>query len=210
MKKIEEKLLKRIEELIKEGESLKDKDPYWIDKEFFFKWKSNVENLIKLAAGEDSVYYKNLTEGVMFHSVESVKVGLGILIALKEDLEKGFIFDIKDLLTAELFDDFLEMAQHLFEVGYKDPAASLTGAVLESSMRKIADKSRIIVKDNDDISSLNSKLANKGVYNRLIQKQIQAWKAIRDSADHGKFNDYKRYQVEYMLERVKKFLADYL
>lgn len=36
MKKIEEKLLKRIEELIKEGESLKDKNPYWADKEVFF------------------------------------------------------------------------------------------------------------------------------------------------------------------------------
>lgn len=35
MKKIEEKLLKRIEELINEGESIKDKNPYWADREVF-------------------------------------------------------------------------------------------------------------------------------------------------------------------------------
>ena len=36
-----------------------------------------------------------------------------------------------------------------------------------------------------DVHESMKKLADKEIYTRLIQKQIQAWKAIRDSADHG-------------------------
>lgn len=57
----------------------------------------------------------------------------------------------------------------------------------------------------DDIGALNAKLADKGTYNRLVQKQIQAWKAVRDSADHGKFSEYKADDVRYMLEGAQRF-----
>jgi hypothetical protein len=30
---------------------------------------------------------------------------------------------LKGLITAEVFADFIEMAEHLLETGYKDPAA---------------------------------------------------------------------------------------
>ncbi|NMB56556.1 hypothetical protein GYA19_01290 [Candidatus Beckwithbacteria bacterium] len=53
-------------------------------------------------------------------------------------------------------------------------------------------------------------ITDKEVYSRLIQKQIQAWKAIRDSADHGKFGDYKADDVKAMLEGVQRFLVENL
>ena len=93
---------------------------------------------------------------------------------------------------------------------YKDPAASLIGAVLEDGLRKIADKNGIQVKNGDDIGSLNTKLADKGVYNHLVRKQIQAWKGIRDSADHGKFEDYNKDDAKAMLEGVNRFLTENL
>ena len=71
-------------------------------------------------------------------------------------------------------------------------------------------KNNIEVKDGDDISSLNTKLASKGVYNRLAQKQVQAWKAVRDNADHGKFGEYKKEDVVAMLSGVKRFLTENL
>ena len=84
------------------------------------------------------------------------------------------------------------------------------GAVLENGLRQIAQKHTVDVKSGDDIGSLNTKLADKEVYSRLLQKQIQAWKAIRDSADHGKFEDYKTEDVKAMLEGVQRFLAENL
>jgi hypothetical protein len=77
-------------------------------------------------------------------------------------------------------------------------------------LRQIAQKHIIDIKSDNDIGALNTKLADKEIYNRLVQKQIQAWKAIRDSADHGKFSDYKTEDVKYMLEGVQRFLTENL
>ncbi|MHB1336810.1 MAG: hypothetical protein ACYCXQ_12795 [Candidatus Humimicrobiaceae bacterium] len=44
--------------------------------------------------------------------------------------------------------------------------------ILERSKRQIAQKHAVDVKLGDDIGALNAKLADKGTYNRLVQKQI--------------------------------------
>jgi hypothetical protein len=222
MKTIQEKLLERINQLLEKAEKVKATDKYpalqkqgyvsvdALDNAMFLEWKSNVENLIILIAGKDSVYYQNFINMVKYECVDHVNYGIGILKALKEDIEQGYLTNIKNLVVTEVFSDFLDMAEHLLENGYKEPAASLIGAVLEDGLRKIAEKNNIIVKRDDNISSLNQKLADKGIYNRLVQRQIQVWEAIRNSADHGKFNDYKLDDVKLMLEGVKNFLTEHL
>ncbi|MDQ6985209.1 MAG: hypothetical protein Q9M91_02850 [Candidatus Dojkabacteria bacterium] len=68
---------------------------------------------------------------------------------------------MKQLAFSEIFTDFLEMASHILSQGYKDPAASLIGAVLEDGLRKLCQANDIKVKTSDDIASLNTKLADK-------------------------------------------------
>lgn len=200
MKDIKEKLIRRIEQLLEKAEKVKathkPNPPSVIgfptlDEDAFLEWKTNVENLLLLIGGKESVYYQNFKERVKSGHKSHVDYGIGILRGLKEDLDLGYLTNIKDLVIAEVFTDFLDIAPHLLDNGYKDPASSLIGAVLEDGLRKIARKNNIIVKSGDDIGSLNTKIADQGIYNRLVQKQIQAWKSIRDSADHGKFSDYK-------------------
>lgn len=184
--------------------------PDEVNSPLFHEWKNNTQNFILLVCGESSPYYKNFIEGVKSSRPSDVDHGIGILKALKEDLELGYLTRVRDLVSAEIFTDFIEMAQHLLDNNYKDSTASLVGAVLENGLRQIAQKHTIEVKSGDDIGSLNTKLADKEVYNRLVQKQIQAWKAIRDSADHGKFNDYKSEDAKSMLEGVQRFLTEQL
>ena len=114
------------------------------------------------------------------------------------------------LVSASVFSDFLEMAEHLLDSGYKDPAASLIGAVLEDSLRRMCGNNALPVKSDDNISSLNQKLAQKQVYNPLQQKQIQGWNDIRNNADHGHFDQYKPSGVTDMLKGVRNFLSEYL
>ena len=67
------------------------------------------------------------------------------------------------------------------------------------------------MKSNDNIGSLNRKLADKkDVYNRLKQREIEAWNKLRDYAVHGHFDEYKPEDVKGMLLGVRTFLADYL
>ena len=48
------------------------------------------------------------------------------------------LVNFRSLVQAEVFADFLDMAEHLLGETYKDAAAVLLGAVLEDSLRKIA------------------------------------------------------------------------
>jgi len=219
MKQVKEKIIERIDQLLQKAERVKatytPNPPNVIgfptlDEDAFLEWKSNTEQLITLVAGANSVYHKNFIESVKRGHRGHVDSGIGILRALKEDLQGGFLDNIKGLVIAEVFADFLDMASHLLESGYKDSAASLVGAVLEDGLRKIATKHNIQVKNNDDIGSLNTKIADQDIYNRLAQRQIQTWKALRDSADHGKFNEYKAEDVEDVLNGVRRFLTEQL
>jgi len=98
------------------------------------------------------------------------------------------------------------MAEHLISQGYKDASASLAGAVLEDGLRKICANNGIKLKSTEDISSLNQKLADASVYNRLTQKKVQVWNDIRNNADHGHFEGYTKDDVEEMIKGIKDFL----
>ena len=138
----------------------------------------------------------------------------GILKGVQHDLAAGMLFDLRLHLQAEVFADFLEMAEHLLEKDYKDAAAVLLGAVLEDSLRKLSDSNGISTTKGDGkpltIDPLNVALAKAGIYGPLVQKQITTWANLRNDAAHGKFKEYDKEQVGQMLLFVQKFCSDYL
>ena len=140
----------------------------------------------------------------------SVEAGVGILKAVGEDLQDGYLTNVETLVSAEVFTDFLEMARHLVDRGYKDPAASLCGAVLEEGLRRIAVNRGVKVRGGDGLNSLNQKLATAGVYTRLIQKRLAVWTDVRNAADHGKFSECSKEDVTDMHKGVSSFLAQHL
>jgi len=215
--KIEEKYLERIGQLLEKAENVKNTQRpnpegvigfFSVDDNIFNEWSVSCKNLIGKIAGESSSYYKDFLRNVSYAAVNLVDCGAGILRGLKEDIEMGMLLDMRDIAIAEIFSDFLDMAQHLLDNEYKDPAAFLTGAVLEDGLRKLCQKNSIKVKISDDISALNTKLADQNIYNRLIQSQIQTWKKLRDDADHGNFSEYNKQQVKDFLDWVGNFLSE--
>ncbi len=139
---------------------------------------------------------------------------VGILKAVKHDIECGMLTDFRSLIRAEVFSDFLEMAEYLLGEGYKDAAAVLLGAVLENALRKIADSQGIKtvnVKGKPlTIDPMNVSLCKKGLYSPLIQKQITSWANLRNDAAHGRYDQYDAEQTKQMLLFVQKFCADFL
>lgn len=68
----------------------------------------------------------------------------GILKGVQHELKAGLLVDIRRLLQADIFGDFLKMSEYLLAEGYKDAAAAvLLGAVLEDSLKKLADSNKI-------------------------------------------------------------------
>jgi len=175
----------------------------------FQQWRTS--SLAFLNALHSEYVYHREFEGNCQQSIyDDAERGLAILQAAKDDIAGGYLQKVENLVSAEVFSDFLDMAEHLLDNGYKDPAASLIGAVLEDGLRRICVSNGITIKSREDISSLNQKLAAKGVYNTLQQKQIQVWNDVRNNADHGNFGQYKIDDVKDTLSGVRKFLTNYL
>ena len=178
--------------------------------------------LIARLYGSDSHYFqtfKTATQVQDFNSMHSeyyhhVADVVGIFKAVKHDIESGMLTNFRSLIQAEVFADFLDMAEHLHMESYKDAAAVLLGAVLEDSLRKVADATGVSTLNSKGkpltIDPLNIELAKKGVYNALVQKQITSWANLRNDAAHGHFDKYDSAQVQQMLLFVQNFCANHL
>lgn len=210
------KVLERLDFLIRIGNTVSSacrlreigKNVYGV--EAFSQWRTSSLSFLK-AFPSEYIYSREFEARCKDLSLEDVEQGLGILSAARDDIEGGYLQKIETLVSAEVFSDFLDMAEHLLDNDYRDPAASLIGAVLEDSLRRICSNNSITVKSDDNISSLNRKIADtKKVYNRLKQREIEVWNKLRDYADHGHFDQYKSDDVKDMLKGVRDFLSEYL
>lgn len=139
---------------------------------------------------------------------------IGVIEAIKYEIQNGLLDDINSLLQAEIFADFLEMSEYLLNEGYKDAAAVIIGSVLEDTLRKIADKNGISTTNEKGkkltIEPINVELTKSEVYNQLVKKQITSWADLRNNAAHGHFDGYNINQVKDMLSFVQAFAANYL
>jgi hypothetical protein len=130
----------------------------WVDAEKFRQWRSGSLTFLEDLLG-DSTYlaeFRVATEGGSSSGTTPVREGKGVLVAVFEDLQAGFLTSVRRLIRAEVFTDFLDMAEHLHESGYHHAAVSLTGAVLEDGLRQIAEAASVKANRRDDLSGLNS------------------------------------------------------
>jgi len=204
--------------LIDEGKKIMV-DNGWNGKEFYsfpnsmdyLRFRTEAMNLIRRSCGEDSDHYNQIKQialdkgnGYYFSHC------FGVLEAAHRDFEAGLLFQIKSLVAAELLEDFMSQAQALFDAGFHIPAASLTGAILEDTLRKLLEGKGKVIPQKTKIDSLNSELVKLGVYDKLIQKRITALADIRNNADHGHFDKFTKADVEDMIKWTIRFTADYL
>ena len=171
---------------------------------------SFIENLY----GNDSTFYKAFANDVNNTYVDNINSGLNILDAVKHEIENGWLFTIKALVTAEVFSDFLEMSEHLLSEGYKDAAAVMIGSTLEEHLRQLCCKHDIettFLKAGDlapkKADVLNADLKKAEIYGPIEQKLVTAWLGLRNSAAHGKYDEYTKAQVEGMYQGVLAFIS---
>jgi len=176
------------------------------------------ELIVRLSATIDrlspakSQYRANAFEALKKYGPDNtcnIPLLVGALKALRADYEAGHLERVEQLVEADLFADFLQMAEHLVEQGYKDAGAVLAGGVLEEHLRKLCARNGLptdAAGRPKKAEAMNSDLASASVYSKLDQKSITAWLDLRNKAAHGKYNEYTREQVGLMLEGVREFL----
>jgi len=212
-------LKRRIDELISQAYQVlrttdTSNDMKWVNSEKFSEFRTASLSFLKNTFGETHPYYQEFNENAQPSRADNTEKGRGILSAVKQEIEGGWLFTVKGLISAEIFSDFLEMAQYLLDEGYKDAAAVMVGSVLEEHLRQLCIKNSIpivSIKDGKSVAKkadlLNAELAAKSIYNKLDQKIVTAWLDLRNKAAHGKYADYSKDQVILMQQGVTEFMS---
>jgi hypothetical protein len=125
----------------------------------------------------------------------------------------SLLANLNELVHANIFNDFLEMADYLQKEGYKDSAAVLAGGTLEEHLRKLSQKNEIATEKEDSrpkkADRLNADLTSANVYSKLDQKNVTAWLDLRNKAAHGKYSYYSKEQVALMIQGIRDFISRY-
>jgi hypothetical protein len=131
----------------------------------------------------------------------------GILRALRVDYDAERLQTFQELIHADLFSDFLEMAEYFLQEGYKDPAAVIAGGVLEEHLRKLCPKHGVAVLPRTKLDTMNVDLAKINAYNKNDQKQVTAWAGLRNDAAHGNYGNYTDGEVKLMVAGIRDFIG---
>lgn len=187
---------------------------YWVKREPFNEFKVASLSFILNLYGVNHPYYINFKQSVDQNKPECVEAGRGIINSIRTEIEKDWLSTFKGLLSAEIFSDFLDMAEYLLEQDYKDAAAVIIGSTLEEHLKQLSRKYNIPVENEKNgklipkkADTLNNELVTASVYNLLDKKNVTAWLDLRNKAAHGKYDEYSKEQVENMLRGIMDFLS---
>jgi len=226
---MKEKLLSKIDELISdcnmlsslieaiERNELIDEDNFYFAK--FRAFRTSSLSFLANVLGQEEIYYKTFDKAVIYFKPYNLNMALELLTNIKKDINDGWLRDIKGIISAEIFSDFLEMAEHLINEGYKDPAAVIIGSILEENLRDLCSRNSIPITSTIPgttntkpikAEAMNIALSKAKVYNLLVQKSITSWLELRNNAAHGKYTEYDLLQVKQLLSSVRDFAVKYL
>jgi hypothetical protein len=216
-----EDLVRRLDELIAIGKKAltsleKSSSPGdgWVHDHDYTEFKAASLSFLDRTFGEQGAYSTQFRKEVSSKYTDAMRRGLGILQGARGELAGGWIATTRGLISAEVFADFLEMAEHLLDEHYKDPAAVMIGGTLEEHLRQLATANGVAVEElkHDRMvprkaDVINADLAKKSVHSKLDQKTVTAWLDLRNNAAHGRYPDYNEEQVRSMLTGVREFIG---
>lgn len=168
---------------------------------------------ISRLARDNSTYVRQVAEIMKLSDYVGRKVVmiLGVAQGLLEDAKNGMLASLQELIHADIFTSFLEMADHLLSNGYKDAAAVIAGSSLEEHLRRLATKHGISPTDVNGrpkkADLINAELAGAAAIEKLDQKNITAWLDLRNKAAHGRYAEYEAAQVALLIASIRDFIT---
>lgn len=130
---------------------------------------------------------------------------LAILQAADSRFEST-LFDIRQLLQADLLDSELDEARELLKRGFVRASGAIAGVVLEKHLAQVAQNHSVTVrKKNPGISDLNELLKSAEVLDTPTWRQIQRLGDIRNLCDHNKDREPTKTEAEELIDGVEKY-----
>jgi hypothetical protein len=136
--------------------------------------------------------------------VMQFSVQLEILKSVEVRFESS-LFDIRQLVQADLFDSELDAAGELLKKGFLRAAGIVAGVVLEKHLAQVCDNHRIVVrKQHPTISDFNDLLKNGNVIDVPIWRLVQRLGDLRNLCGHNKQREPAEAEVTELIDGVDK------
>jgi len=131
---------------------------------------------------------------------------MSILVAAKRRFESS-LFEIRQLVQADLFDSEIEAARELLKNRFLRAAGAVTGVVLEKHLHQVCDDHHIkVAKKNPGIADLNELLKSNSVIEMPQWRHISMLADLRNLCDHNKNKEPSAEQVTDLIDGTDKVL----
>ncbi len=162
---------------------------------------------------EDCLQGLNITRGYQKEKVVGPEAAiphfrqqLAILDSVKARFESS-LFDIRQLVQADLFDSELEAAKELSKHKFTRAAGALAGVVLERHLGQVCENHSLkITKKNPGIADLNNALKESDVIDIVQWRFVQHLGDIRNLCDHDKKVEPTPEQVDELIAGTMKII----
>lgn len=129
-------------------------------------------------------------------------------VAIVESIKRRFdssLFDIKQLVQADLFDSELEGARELLKNNYIRAAGAIAGVVLEGHLKQVCNKYNL-PKKSGTISVLNDALKAANIIELAQYRHIQLLGDIRNDCGHKNTKEPTFENVEDLINGTNKVI----
>ena len=127
------------------------------------------------------------------------------IVAAAEARFESSLFDIRQMVQADLFDSEIETAEHLAKLKFTRAAGAIAGVVLERHLAQVCvNHSVVISKRNPTIADFDESLKAGSVIDLPQWRFIQHLADLRNICDHGRTPEPSPEQVVDLIAGVKK------
>jgi len=196
----------------------KESYQYWVPTKRipeFRSWLTSASNLIHFLVPSESplaqecgsiMASNDLKKGV---GSKEVVLMLGLLIGAKDEWDHGFLGKIEYIVAGATFDDFLDHAAEYHRGNKKIEAAVLSCAVLEDTVKKIAEKNGIQT-GGKALDPLINALVTAQVFTKVKGKRVRAYAGVRNHALHAEWEKFEISDVGELINGTRELLEKYL
>jgi hypothetical protein len=180
-------------------------DPSYVDLDLNARWVAGCRHLAALLG--DAAEPWATAFAYQGNQIETAQVLLGTLRAIENIANKNLLFStVEQLVRAELFDDLLEQASHLFNAGYDRAAGVLGRAVLEERLQLWAAKvGASPTRPKPTLNDFAQALYGAKKIDKIQLKRIESLAALGNACAHNEPVDTK--DVERTLTDLRALLA---
>jgi hypothetical protein len=129
---------------------------------------------------------------------------LSILQAVRTRFETS-LYDIRQLVQADLFDSELDASRELLKSGFLRAAGAVAGVVLEKHLAQVSSNHAAVTrKAHPTISDFNDLLKAEGVLDVPAWRNVQRLGDLRNLCDHNKHREPNKDEIEELINGVEK------